>query len=148
MRILGVDYGTKRVGLAYADELLVAMPLPAAVQATDEERVAHLLKFVKERRVQELVVGLPYNMDGTIGFKAKEAQAFAEKLRQLTGLPVHLSDETLTSYAAEQSISKKDRRDVRASGVVDSRAAAVILQEYLDEKWPPLPLNPDALPKE
>ena len=147
MRLLGVDYGTKRVGLAFADELLVAMPLPAAVQATEEERLAHLLKFVKERRVQEIVVGLPYNMDGTIGFKAKEAQAFAEKLGKLTGLPVHLSDETLTSYAAEQTVSKKDRRDVRASGIVDSRAAALILQEYLDEKWPPLPLNPDDLPK-
>ena len=91
MRLLGVDFGTKRVGLAFADELLVAMPLAAAVQATEEERLAHLLKFVKERRVQEIVVGLPYNMDGTIGFKAKEAQVFAEKLGKLTGLPVHLS---------------------------------------------------------
>ena len=76
-------------------------------------------------------------MDGTVGFKAKEVDAFATKLKAEFGLPVHLVDETLTSAEAESSIAKKDRRGVRDSGLVDSRAACLILQDFLDQKFPP-----------
>jgi putative Holliday junction resolvase len=76
-------------------------------------------------------------MDGSVGFKAKEVDAFAARLQAAFGLPVHLVDETLTSNEAESSIAKKDRRHVRASGLVDSRAACLILQDYLDQQLPP-----------
>jgi putative Holliday junction resolvase len=78
-------------------------------------------------------------MDGSVGFKAKEVDAFAAKLKAAFGLPVHLIDETLTSSEAESSIAKKDRRAVRDSGLIDSRAACLILQDYLNEKLPPAP---------
>lgn len=138
MRYLGIDYGTKRVGLAYGDEVGVATPLPAVLEPAGEARWAKLGDVLKARRVTECVVGFPYNMDGTVGFKAKEVEAFVAELKTRFGLPVHLVDETLTSYAAESSIAKKDRRGVRDSGLIDSRAATIILQDYLDLKNPPL----------
>lgn len=137
MRCLGIDYGTKRVGLAHGDELGVATPLPALIDADEAVRWQKLGELIKQRRVTDLVLGYPYNMDGTVGFKAKEVDAFAARLKAAFGLPVHLIDETLTSSEAESSIAKKDRRGVRGSGIVDSRAACLILQDFLDQEFPP-----------
>lgn len=137
MRCLGIDYGTKRVGLAHGDEIGVATPLPALVDADETGRWQKLGEHIKQRRITDLVLGYPYNMDGSVGFKAKEVDAFAAKLQAQFGLPVHLVDETLTSSEAESSIAKKDRRGVRNSGLIDSRAACLILQDYLDQKFPP-----------
>lgn len=137
MHCLGIDYGTKRVGLAHGDEIGVATPLPALVDADETVRWRKLGELIKQRRFTDLVLGYPYNMDGSVGFKAKEVDAFAARLRAEFGLPVHLIDETLTSSEAESSIAKKDRRGVRDSGLIDSRAACLILQDYLDQKFPP-----------
>jgi putative Holliday junction resolvase len=137
MRCLGIDYGTKRVGLAHGDEIGVATPLPALTDADEAVRWAKLGEVIRQRRITDLVLGYPYNMDGSVGFKAKEVDAFAAKLKAAFGLPVHLIDETLTSSEAESSIAKKDRRAVRDSGLIDSRAACLILQDYLDQKFPP-----------
>ncbi|MBP7482820.1 MAG: Holliday junction resolvase RuvX [Lacunisphaera sp.] len=137
MRCLGIDYGTKRVGLAHGDEIGVATPLPALTDADEAARWAKLGAVIQTRRITDLVLGYPYNMDGSVGFKAKEVDAFAAKLKAAFGLPVHLIDETLTSSEAESSIAKKDRRAVRDSGLVDSRAACLILQDYLNQKLPP-----------
>lgn len=137
MRCLGIDYGTKRVGLAHGDEIGVATPLPALTDANEAARWAKLGELIKQRRITDLVLGYPYNMDGSVGFKAKEVDAFAARLKTAFGLPVHLVDETLTSAEAESSIAKKDRRGVRDSGLIDSRAACLILQDFLDQKFPP-----------
>ncbi|MEI6107845.1 MAG: Holliday junction resolvase RuvX [Opitutae bacterium] len=137
MRFLGIDYGTKRVGLAFGDEIAVATPLPALIDGEETTRWHKLGKVIQQRRVTDLVLGFPYNMDGSVGFKAKEVEAFAARLRAQFNLPVHLVDETLTSYAAEATIAKKSRRAVRDSGLVDSRAACLILQDYLDQRFPP-----------
>lgn len=137
MHCLGIDYGTKRVGLAHGDDLGVATPLPALVDADAAVRWTRLGEIVRQRRITDLVLGYPYNMDGSAGFKAKEVEAFAEKLKVQFGLPVHLVDETLTSYAAEETVPKRARRDVRVSGLIDSRAACLILQDFLDQRLPP-----------
>ena len=139
MRFVGIDYGARRVGLSYGDSLGVATPLPALVEPDAAKRWAALLQVIAERRATELVLGYPYNMDDSIGFKAKEVEAFAERLRLELGLPVHLVDERLTSYEAESSIPKAKRRELRGSGLVDSRAAALILQDYLNQRFPPSP---------
>jgi putative holliday junction resolvase len=141
VRLLGIDYGTRRLGLSYGDELGVATPLPALVDADPSKRWAGLVALVGQRRITALVLGYPLNMDGTAGFKAKEVDAFAERLRAELKLPVHLVDERLTSYEAEQTIAKSKRREVRGSGIVDSRAATLILQDYLNQQFgvPPPP---------
>ena len=137
MRCLGIDYGARRIGLSFGDELGVATPLPALPAADAGQRWAALAAVVRQRRVTDLVVGHPLNMDDTPGFKAKEVEAFAERLRKELGLPVHLIDERLTSYEAESSIAKSKRREVRASGIIDSRAATLILQDFLNLRFPP-----------
>ena len=98
---------------------------------------AALAGVIRQRRITDLVLGYPYNMDGTVGPKAKEVDAFAGRLRAEFGLPVHLVDERLTSYEAEAAVPKQQRRAVRASGLVDSRAAAIILQDFLNQRLPP-----------
>jgi len=140
MRCLGIDYGTRRIGLSYGDDLGVATPLAAIVEAAPERRWEALKSAIIQRRATDLVLGYPLNMDDTVGPKAKEAEALAERLRAELGLPVHLVDERLTSYEAESTIAKAKRREVRASGLIDSRAATLILQDFLDQKLPP----PDA----
>lgn len=137
MRYIGIDLGTRRIGLAFGDELGVATPLPALTLADPAERRAGLLKIIRERRADEIVLGHPLNMDDTEGPKAKEAAAFAAELSAELGKPVHLVDERLTSYEAESSIAKSKRREVRASGIIDSRAATLILQDYLNQIFPP-----------
>ncbi|MCX6946168.1 MAG: Holliday junction resolvase RuvX [Opitutales bacterium] len=140
MRCLGIDYGTRRIGLSYGDDLGVATPLPAIVAAAPEQRWAALAALVAQRRVTDLVLGYPLNMDDTAGPKAKEAEALAGRLRAEFGLPVHLVDERLTSYEAESTIAKGQRRAVRASGLIDSRAATLILQDFLDQQGSPPPV--------
>ena len=137
MRFLGIDYGTRRIGLAFGDELGIATPLPALTDADAAKRRAGLAAVVKARRVTDLVLGYPYNMDGTTGFKAKEVDAFADQLRADLGLPVHLIDERLTSHMAEAGMAQLELREIRAKGIVDSRAAALILQDFLDQRFPP-----------
>ena len=141
MRCLGIDYGARRVGLSYGDDLGVATPLPALIDADPGKRWTTLLALIAQRRITDLVLGYPLNMDDTAGFKSKEVDAFAARLRAETKLPVHLVDERLTSYEAESTIAKSKRRDIRASGIIDSRAATLILQDYLMQKigLPPPP---------
>ena len=139
MRCVGIDYGARRIGLSFGDNLGVATPLPALTDVDESKRWEGLRGVVQSRRPTDLVLGYPFNMDGTAGFKAKEVDAFAARLRAEFGLPVHLVDERLTSYEAEATIARAKRRVVRASGIIDSRAATIILQDYLDQKVPLTP---------
>ncbi len=144
MRFLGIDYGTRRIGLAAGDELGIATPLPALVVAELAGRRRALAEVIRQRRIEEIVLGYPLNMDGSAGFKAKEMEALAVELREEFGLKVNLVDERLTSHIAEQGMNQKQLREIRAKGIVDSRAAAVILQDYLDQRFPPgLPVADD-----
>lgn len=138
MRCLGIDYGERRIGLAYGDELGVATPLPAAVENTAEERMVHIAELINTRHITDLVVGYPYNMDGSIGFKAKEVDAFISQLEAEHGLPVHRIDERLTSHAVEEGLGLNLRKEraLRKSGVVDSGAATLILQDWLSMNAP------------
>jgi putative Holliday junction resolvase len=137
MRCLGIDFGEKRVGLSYGDDLGVATPLPALTDPVLRVRMAALAAVIRQRRITDLVLGHPLNMDDSAGFKAKEVEAFAARLEAEFALPVHLVDERLTSYEAEASIPRHKRRAVRATGLVDSRAACLILQDFLEQHFPP-----------
>lgn len=144
MNYLGIDYGHKRIGLSYADSSLgVAVPISAAVEASREGRLARIGAEIKARRIDSLVVGYPYNMDGSVGDKAREVDEFIKVLESMFGLPVIRFDERLSSFQAEQDFfsmnpkatkSVAARRRHRKSGDIDSRASALFLQEYLDTK--------------
>jgi putative Holliday junction resolvase len=136
MRFLGIDHGTRRIGLAYGDDIGVATPMPAIACEDPAKQWARIAEVLKARRITEVVVGHPLNMDGSSGPKALEVEAFARRIRAQFNLPVHLVDERLTSYEAESTIPPSKRRAVRRTGLVDSRAAAIILQDYLDGRFP------------
>lgn len=137
MRCLGIDYGERRIGLSYGDELGVAVPLAAATEPTAEARLARVAQLARERRATDLVVGYPYNMDGSIGFKAREVDAFIEKLVAHAPLPVHRVDERLSTRTATEHMSKRRDDEMRRSGKIDSMAACVILQDFLNQHLPP-----------
>lgn len=138
MRCLGIDFGSKRIGLAWGDELGVATPLPAAVQANPADRLDHIGELIRQRSVTDLVVGYPYNMDGSVGFKAREVDNFIGELEKTFKLPVHRIDERLTSHKMESDMGLSGRREraLRKSGIVDSGAATIILQDWLDQQLP------------
>ena len=133
-RFLGIDYGEKRIGLSWGDDLGVAMPLPAATASREEERWSRIEEVIREQRIDELVVGYPYNMDGSVGFKAREVDRFVEALKTRFAGPVHLVDELLTSSVAEERYRRRKTKVDRKSGRVDSHAAALILQDFLDQR--------------
>ena len=131
-RCLGIDYGSKRVGLALSDPLgITARPLDVVARASLDDRVAEL---VASEDVGTIVVGLPTGLSGEEGDSAVAARELGEELRELTGLPVVYVDERLTSRIAESSLleSGMKRRERREN--VDKVAAAVILQSYLDQE--------------
>lgn len=134
MRCLGIDYGERRVGVSYGDEIGVATPLAALTQASPEERLLALVALAKERRVTELVFGYPYNMDGSVGFKAREVDAFIEKVVAALPLPVHRVDERLSSVEAAKAFPPGRNDELRRSGKIDSVSATLILQDFLNQR--------------
>ncbi|MGB0343921.1 MAG: Holliday junction resolvase RuvX [Coraliomargarita sp.] len=134
MRYLGIDWGEKRIGLAYADEVGVAVPLAAAVASTKKARMQQIETTIRERGIGELVVGYPLNMNGSAGFKAREVDDFIGQLEKRFRLPVHRIDERLSSHAVEQGLKGCKKKPERRSGEIDSRAAALILQDFVEER--------------
>jgi putative Holliday junction resolvase len=134
MRCLGIDYGERRIGLSHGDDLGVAVPLPAATEKTFAERFAHVIAEANGRRVTHLVVGYPYNMDGSVGFKAREVDVFIERLSKELALPIHRVDERLSSRAASEHLPKGRDDELRRSGKIDSMAASLILQDFLNQQ--------------
>ena len=134
MNYLGIDWGEKRIGLAFADDVGIAMPLPAAVAASKKERMRHIEAMLTQRKAEELVVGYPLNMNGTVGFKAKEVDEFITELEKRFRLPIHRIDERLSSHAVEQGLKGQKKKPSRQSGEIDSRAAALILQDFIEER--------------
>jgi putative Holliday junction resolvase len=139
MRVLGIDYGRRRIGLALSDEAgILASPLPTLVRGRSEKRdIAALRSLIDEHGLTAVVVGLPLNMDGSHGEMAREAERFADRIRQETGLRVELFDERLTSSEAERvlleaNVSRRRRKELR-----DSLSAVLILQGHLDRRNSP-----------
>jgi putative Holliday junction resolvase len=129
---LGLDVGRKRIGVAGCDRLGISVHgITTIIRKTWQEDMAELRSLVIERNIETLVVGLPYNMDGTLGYQAKHVQKFAHGASKHLGLNVEFVDERLTSYEAEemmrsQGISTRDNK-----AMIDRKAAALILQQWL-----------------
>lgn len=131
-RSLGIDYGTKRVGLAISDPLgLTASPLAVVPRSAVVQEVVNL---VKEQDVGTIVVGLPTGLSGDEGMSASEARKLADELGSATGIEVVLRDERYTSRMAETALLESGMRRRKRRESVDKVAAAIILQDYLDNR--------------
>jgi len=132
-RILGVDFGDTRTGLALSDpSRLLASGLETLSPGGMEKTAEAVAKVAKERNAAAVVVGLPKNMDGTEGFRAVRCREFAEKLSALTGLPVAMLDERLTTVSASRYLNETNTRGTARKGVIDTLSAQIILQNALD----------------
>ena len=131
-RVLGLDVGDKRIGVALSDEgRLIASPLTVIQSVGWGPDSREILRLMEEHGAELIVCGLPRNMDGSIGFQAKKVLALAEQL-ELAGLHVIYQDERLTTVTAERALIEGGMHRQERKGTVDKVAAAVILQQYLD----------------
>ncbi len=132
-RLIGMDLGTKTIGLALSDVTrTVASPLETIKRVKFGKDAAALLVFCDEHEIGGLVLGLPYNMDGTEGPRAQATRAFARNLANLTELPIAVWDERLSTAAVTRTLLEADASRARRAEVVDKMAAAYILQGALD----------------
>lgn len=132
---LGLDVGRRRIGVAGCDRTgLIATGLTTIEHTSNEKDVEIIRQLVNERQVQVLVVGLPYSMDGSLGFQAKQVQKFANRVAKILKLPVEYVDERLTSFQAEQLLIAENRSPSRNKELIDRKAASLILQQWLDAK--------------
>ena len=132
MRIMGIDYGDARTGVAISDLLCSIVGTTYVVPSRNREKaLADLVRMAEENQVTEIVVGLPRNMDGTEGPRAELCRAFAEELRQATGLPVAMWDERRTTVEAHNILSQHNYHGQKRKNTVDAVAASLILEGYL-----------------
>jgi putative Holliday junction resolvase len=133
MRVLGLDHGTKRIGVAISDETkMIAQPLEFILAHPLENVLARLREIISEKPVELIVVGMPRNMDGTYGPAAEKVREFVDALKQALPVPIRTWDERLTSAQANRmliaaDVSRSDRKEK-----VDKTAAAILLQSFLD----------------
>jgi putative Holliday junction resolvase len=135
MRILALDHGSKRVGLAISDELgLIAQPLEFLDAQPVEEFMRRLKDIVDTRQVGEILVGMPRNMNGTYGPAAEKAREFVAALKTVLTIPIKTWDERLTSVQANRALMEAGMRRDKRREKVDQTAAAILLQSYLDSR--------------
>ena len=136
MRYLAIDYGRKRTGLAICDrQEIIASPL--AVIDSIRQLISKIIEVVNRENVDGIVLGLPLNMDGSVGPQAQLVLKFADKLKQHLQIPVHFQDERLTTFSAEKESPGGVGKKKKKQKPLDAVAAAAILQDFLDAKKNP-----------
>ena len=132
-RIMAIDFGSRRIGLAVTDELgLTAQGLPTLHRTNKQNDFNHLRRTIKQYGVAEIVMGLPLRMSGEHGIQSDKVKDFAGELRKRFKLPVHLFDERLTSVEANRVLSETEMSGRRRTEVVDQLAAVLILQAFME----------------
>ena len=132
MRIMGVDYGDARTGIAMSDLLCSIVGSTTVIHSRrDDKTIAEIQKLIAQHGVTEIVVGLPRNMNGTEGPRAEACKAFAELLKEATGLPVSMWDERRTTVEAHNILSAHNYHGQKRKNTVDAVAASLILEGYL-----------------
>ena len=131
-RILALDWGRKRIGVAISDPSGFLATPHSTLKAFPRERLwEELGRIIEAENISSLIVGLPFNMDGSEGASAGEARKLVESVRRF-GLPVEVHDERLTSFEAERLLREMGKKPSRDKAMVDKAAAAILLQDYLD----------------
>lgn len=138
MRIMGLDFGSKTVGVAVSDSLLITAQGVEIIKRKEENKLrqtlARIEELIVEHEVGEIVLGLPRNMNATEGERVRLTMEFKEKLERRTGLPVHMWDERLTTVSADKAMMEAGIRRENRKNYVDMIAASLILQGYLDRR--------------
>src|SRR5579862_5270294 len=133
MRALGIDHGTKRIGIAISDELgVIAQPMEFIPAEPFADFLKRLREIIREKQVEQLVVGMPRNMDGSYGPAALKVQEFVAVLKEKVAVPIQTWDERLTSAQAQRFLIQGGVRRAQRKEKVDKTAAAILLQSYLD----------------
>ena len=135
MRILGIDYGDARVGVAVSDLLGIAEQGVGTVKNTGGKKLFEELKnIIDQYKPEEIVIGLPKNMDGTEGFRVEETYKFADRLKEIYNGRVEFVDERLTTMGAAQFLNVTNTRGQKRKGVIDTVSACLILETYMRRK--------------
>jgi putative Holliday junction resolvase len=133
MRVLGIDYGDKRIGFALSDQLrIIASPLEVYYRKSLRQDLDYIKKLIQSNQVDTVVIGLPINMDGTLGERALKTQEFGEMLKSVIDIPIVYVDERWTSKESERILIESNIRREKRKVLVDKVAAQNILQRYLD----------------
>jgi len=133
VRIIGFDYGDSRIGVAVSDLLgLTAQSVGLIAEKNFEKQVIKVLEYCDEYKAEKIVLGMPKNMNGTIGERGEKTQLFADALRKKTSVPIIFWDERLTTSAAHRTLSESNVSGKKRKGILDKIAAVFILQGYLD----------------
>ena len=132
MRIMAIDYGDARTGIAMSDLLCSIVGTTTVIHSRNQDKVLEgIIQLAKENQVTELVMGLPKNMDGTEGARAALCRDFASRIREATGLPVAMWDERRTTVEAHNILSAHNYHGKKRKNTVDAVAASLILEGYL-----------------
>ena len=132
MRVMSVDYGDARTGIAVSDLLCTIVGTTTVIHSRNAEKtIAEISRIVKEQQIGQIVVGLPRNMDGSEGSRAALCREFADRLAEATQLPVELWDERRTTIEAHQILSDHNYHGKKRKNTVDAVAASLILEGYL-----------------
>ena len=138
MRIMGLDYGSRTVGVAISDELLLTAQGKEIIRRKEENKLrktlARIEELIVEYGVEKIVLGLPLNMDESVSERSKLCLEFKEKIERRTGIPVEMLDERLTTVEADESMNEARIKGKERKEYVDMIAAQIILQDYLDNK--------------
>src|SRR6266566_2796700 len=135
MRILAIDHGTKRMGIAISDELgVIAQPLEFIPAEPFAEFLNRLKEIIRAKQVELILVGMPRNMNGSYGPAALKVQEFVAALKEAVSIPIQTLDERLTSVQAHRLLSEAEVSGRQRKGKVDKSAAAILLQSYLDSR--------------
>jgi putative Holliday junction resolvase len=133
MRILGLDIGDKRIGVAISDpEEILASPFTTIYRDTDEKTISAILELIKQNNISKIVFGLPYSMDGTIGSQANKVLAFMKAFSDHTDLEILTQDERLSTRGGKRLLAEAGHRGKNSKQKCDAAAAAFVLQGYLD----------------
>ena len=133
MKVMGIDYGDARTGVAISDLLCSIVGQTTVLPSRNTEKLLdQLMVLIKENQVGEIVVGLPKNMDGSEGPRAELCRAFADRLQEKSGLPVHMWDERRTTVEAHNILSQHNYHGQKRKNTVDAVAASLILEGYLN----------------
>ena len=135
LRVLGIDHGQKRIGIALSDTMgMIASPLTTIEHTSDAADINAVITLIEKNSVGEIVVGIPISLDGSIGNQAKRAAYFARLIAKESNKPVETIDERFSTQEAKRKIEEIGRQRSKDKGRLDSAAAAVLLQSYLDSR--------------